>query len=170
PADIGIVRVRKNEMTLSDAVAESRWTRRLAFLVASCHPIVDLESSGESLRLGQAKRERVDLAEISLGRLLRSGIHSPLTPDVVRRQSKSDDCQASECVLRCRHNHIHDQHGGSHNEEQRSPRVTRHEVAPGQFREFTAVSEKAGGAQSVKNPGYKHGVANQLLEGSHAGK
>ena len=54
-------------MMLSDAVAESRWTRRLAFLVASCHPIVDRESSGESLRLGQAKRERVELAEISLG-------------------------------------------------------------------------------------------------------
>jgi hypothetical protein len=48
--------VRKNEMMLSDAVAESRWTRRLAFVVASCHPIVDLESSGEWLRLGQAKR------------------------------------------------------------------------------------------------------------------
>src|ERR1051325_3331634 len=160
--------VRKNEMMLSDAVAESRCDWLLLWQAAS--PLSTLESSGEWLRLGQAKRERVGLAEISLSRQLRSGIHSPLTPDVVRRQSKSDDCQASECVFRYRHNHIHDQHGSSHNEEQRSPRVTRHEVGPGQLRKFTAVSEKAGGAQSIKDPGYKHGVVNQLLEGSHAGK
>ena len=53
-------------MTLSDAVAESRCDWLLLWQAAS--PLSTLESSGEWLRLGQAKRERVDLAEISLGR------------------------------------------------------------------------------------------------------
>ena len=55
-------------MTLSDAVAKSRWTRRLAFLWQAAIPLSTLKAPANRFASAKQKRERVELAEISLGR------------------------------------------------------------------------------------------------------
>jgi len=46
--------MRKNEMTLSDAVAKSRWTRRLAFLWQAAIPLSTLKAPAN--RFASAKQ------------------------------------------------------------------------------------------------------------------
>jgi hypothetical protein len=54
-------------MRLSNAVGQVTLDQQLAFIVEKLQPAIDVERSGVLLRLGQAKRQRVELAEISLG-------------------------------------------------------------------------------------------------------
>jgi hypothetical protein len=41
--------------------------QQVLLLWKAANPAIDVKTSGEWLRLGQAKRQRVELAEISLG-------------------------------------------------------------------------------------------------------